>query len=113
MNLLSESLELLQKPLEDGNVKEDETTLVEHLIEYGDRGDTKALFSLAKLYLSQQQTEKALTYLHKGAELDDIQAIYQLAVMYYDGLGTETCPVSYINSRIKTVSSFLSKITNE
>jgi TPR repeat protein len=90
MNLLSESLESLQKlPNEAKDEKEDEANLLETLQEQGDRGNAIAQFSLAKVCLKEGDTSRALSYLHSAAQQGDFQAMYQLAVMKYEGMCTE------------------------
>lgn len=90
-DLLSESLE---RPLLVEAREDEDNVLMEELVEQGERGNTMAQFSLAKIYLNQNQREKAMTYLISAASKGDIQALYQLAVMKYEGIDGEPCPVS-------------------
>lgn len=106
MNLLSESLESLQKP----SLENEETCLIEKLQEHGDRGDSIAQFSLAKVYLKEGELEKALHYLYQAVKQGDIQAIYQLAVLKYEGVGTKLCPVINLFAQIIYCSIYLKSI---
>ncbi|XP_019848793.1 PREDICTED: LRP2-binding protein-like isoform X1 [Amphimedon queenslandica] len=86
--LLAESLE---KPVLIADPDQDKKDLLlEELVEQGERGNAMAQFSLAKIFLSQGQTGKAMSYLTSAARQEDAQALYELAVIRYQGLqGTE------------------------
>lgn len=97
-DLLSESLE---KPLhmKEKHKEEEKEILIEELIEQGERGNTVAQFSLAKIYMNQKEMGKAMHYLTSAASKGDIQAMYQLAIMKYEGLdGREPSPVSHYDT---------------
>ncbi|XP_037396421.1 LRP2-binding protein isoform X2 [Pygocentrus nattereri] len=54
-------------------------------------GDTKASFLLGQLYYEEGRYTEART-MFDGIKDEESQALYQLAVMYYDGLGTTADP---------------------
>ncbi|XP_073197952.1 LRP2-binding protein isoform X2 [Lepidochelys kempii] len=54
-------------------------------------GDPLAYFLQGQLYFEEGWYEEALTQFEKIKEMD-FQALYQLGVMYYDGLGTKEDP---------------------
>ncbi|KAL6480322.1 hypothetical protein MHYP_G00113550 [Metynnis hypsauchen] len=54
-------------------------------------GDTKANFLLGQLYYEEGRYTEART-MFDGIKDEESQALYQLAVMYYDGLGTTADP---------------------
>ena len=58
------------------------------------RGNGRAMFTLGQYYLDKSKVDKAIEYFHAAAKHEDIQAYYQLAVAYYDGIGLETDVVS-------------------
>lgn len=94
-SLLAESLEkpALLEECQDNDEKKD--LLLEELVEQGERGNAIAQFSLAKIFLSQGETTKAMSYLKSAAKQEDAQALYELAVIRYQGLqGTEPSSVS-------------------
>ena len=95
MDLVSQSLEKLQ-PLPSGpeKTRAEITDRLQTLIEYSDRGNREAQFSVGQHYLQEGKLPLAVKYLKRAEQGDNNQARYQLAVMYYDGLGVEADPVS-------------------
>ena len=93
--ILSESLESLQKPSLLEPVEE--TSLIEKLKEHGDRGDPVAQFSLANVYLKRGMKDEGLLYLCRAVKQGDIQAMYHLGVLKYEGVGMDVCPVNRMN----------------
>ncbi|KAF7248870.1 LRP2-binding protein [Varanus komodoensis] len=55
-------------------------------------GDPLASFLKGQLYFEEGWYDEALLQFEQNT---DFQSIYQLGVMYYDGLGTPADPVSY------------------
>ena len=51
------------------------------------RGNGHATFTLGQYAKWQGEEEKAMKYFVKAEEQGDIQARYQLAVAFYDGIG--------------------------
>ena len=92
MDLVSQSVEKLQ-PLPSGPAEENkgpqEAQWLQNLLEYSERGSKEAQFSMGQYYLRQGQLPVAVQYLMKAEQANSGQARYQLAVMYYDGLGME------------------------
>ena len=96
MDLVSQSLEKLQ-PLPAGvENSSEETDRLKTLIEYSDRGNREAQFSVGHHYLTEGKLPQAVKYLKRAEQGDNGQARYQLAVLYYDGTGVEADPVSTI-----------------
>lgn len=93
--LLAESLE---KPVLIADPDQDKKDLLlEELVEQGERGNAMAQFSLAKIFLSQGETGKAISYLTSAARQEDAQALYELAVIRYQGIqGTEPSSVRLV-----------------
>ena len=60
--------------------------LQELLLERISSGDNLAKFQLGQFYFEREMYEKAFAEFEKIKDLD-VQARYQLGVMYYDGLG--------------------------
>lgn len=96
MDLVSQSLEKLQ-PLPAGlDNSSEETDRFKTLIEYSDRGNREAQFSVGQHYLAEGKLPQAVKYLKRAEQGDNGQARYQLAVLYYDGKGVEADPVSIL-----------------
>ncbi|XP_039606932.1 LRP2-binding protein isoform X1 [Polypterus senegalus] len=80
---------------------------VEDLLKkYIQEGDRQAIFLLGQLYYEESRYEEAFLEFAKVKDTD-LQALYQLSVMYYDGLGIKAdCKkaVEYM-SRISTTAS--------
>ncbi|XP_027491787.1 LRP2-binding protein isoform X2 [Corapipo altera] len=80
--------------------------LKELLVRRASDGDPPAPFQDGQRYYEQGLYEEALTQFKK-IEDTDFQAMYQLGVMYYDGLGTEKDPeraVEYMNKILNSDS---------
>ncbi|XP_032542431.1 LRP2-binding protein isoform X5 [Chiroxiphia lanceolata] len=80
--------------------------LKELLVRRASDGDPPAPFRDGQQYYEQGLYEEALTQFKK-IEDTDFQAMYQLGVMYYDGLGTEKDPeraVEYMNKILNSDS---------
>lgn len=97
MDLVSQSVEKLQ-PLPSGRDTEPpkETERLHMLVEYSERGNKEAQFSMGQYYLRQGQIPAAMQYLRQAEQANSGQARYQLAVMYYDGVGVEADAVSIV-----------------
>lgn len=72
-----------------------ETQLIVDLRERIRSGDKDAQFELGQIYFEKREFKEARE-LFEGIEEDDMQAKYQLAVMFYDGLGVEADHVNMI-----------------
>jgi len=68
-------------------------------------GNTYALFQLGQLYFEQGDFDKARTYFERSAEKGDFQAMFQLGVIFYDGLAGETDHKSGVDLMQKVASS--------
>ena len=66
--------------------------LEELLIERASAGDNLAKFQLGQFYFEREVYDKALVAFER-IKNTDLQAKYQLGVMYYDGLGQNSNPV--------------------
>lgn len=93
MDLLSKSVEKLQliSLSESRDITEKHITKewIEDLTEHSSRGNPVALFSLAQYYLQNNNNDQAIIYFHDAASKGNGQAMYQLAVMYYEGIRVE------------------------
>ncbi|CAE1166475.1 LRP2-binding protein [Acanthosepion pharaonis] len=67
-------------------------------------GNIKAHFLLGQLYFEQELYKEAKEYFEK-VENHDLQGLYQLGVMYYDGLGITPHPNKGFKCLIKVASS--------
>ncbi|XP_053114681.1 LRP2-binding protein [Hemicordylus capensis] len=71
-------------------------------------GDPQAHFLKGQLYFEEEWYEDALLQFEKTKDTD-FQSMYQLGVMYYDGLGTQPNPKKGVEYMEKIVSSKSSK----
>ena len=71
----------------ENEIKEDQ--LLAKLQEKVNEGDKDANFELGQFYFDHSKYQEARS-LFEEIESEDMRAKYQLAVMYYDGLGVET-----------------------
>ena len=62
---------------------------LDYMTDRSERGDSQAHFSLGQYHYEKKEYTKALSYFNMADNKGDIQATYQLAVMYYDGIGVE------------------------
>ncbi|KAK1804107.1 hypothetical protein P4O66_020152, partial [Electrophorus voltai] len=92
--LLSAITDIYQDQVEKSNLNEHTeglATLVTRakalMRDRADTGDTQARFLLGQLYYQEGRYTEAET-IFDGIKDSEPQALYQLAVMYYDGLGT-------------------------
>ena len=60
---------------------------LDYMTDRSERGDAQAHFSLGQYHYEKKEYTKALSYFNMADNKGNIQATYQLAVMYYDGLG--------------------------
>ena len=60
---------------------------LDFMTDRSERGDSQAHFSLGQYHYEKKDYTKALSYFNMADNKGNIQATYQLAVMYYDGLG--------------------------
>ena len=60
---------------------------LDYMTDRSERGDAQAHFSLGQYHYEKKEYTKALAYFNMADNKGNIQATYQLAVMYYDGLG--------------------------
>ena len=60
---------------------------LDYMTDRSERGDSQAHFSLGQYHYEKKDYTKALSYFNMADNKGNIQATYQLAVMYYDGLG--------------------------
>ena len=60
-------------------------------------GDKPSIFQLGQFYFEREMYQKAFAEFNRIKD-SDFQAKYQLGVMYYDGLGVEANPVSFLTS---------------
>ena len=67
--------------------------LEEILIKRAGSGDNLAKFQLGQFYFEREIYDKALIAFQR-IKSSDFQAKYKLGVMYYDGIGTKSNPVS-------------------
>ena len=67
--------------------------LEEILVKRAGSGDNLAKFQLGQFYFEREIYDKALIAFER-IKSTDFQAKYQLGVMYYDGIGTKSNPVS-------------------
>ncbi len=98
MDLLSNSVEKLEmvnlNKEQDAEISKE---VLDALVEHSRRGNAAAQFTLAQYHLSNgDDLNTALTLFKQSAASKYSQAQYQLAVMYYEGIGVETDPVSYL-----------------
>lgn len=91
MNYLLKSLADLQR-VDIESIKEPDASVIENLTEQSNRKDPVAQFSLGQILYSHGETEKAVGYFKHAAAAGHGQALYQLAVMYYDGVGVNPDP---------------------
>lgn len=96
--LLSHSVEKLQvlqsrSGLNEIGPEADESSWLQDVIEHSGRGDPSAKFSLGQYYFTKGDFPRALEYYNSAADSGSAQAIYQLAVMNYDGTGMPSNPV--------------------
>ena len=96
--LFSNSVEKLQalqpkSGSEEAKPEFDESAWLQDVIEHSGRGDSSAQFSLGQYYFAKGDFERALEYYSLAADNGNAQAIYQLAVMNYDGTGIPPDPV--------------------
>lgn len=91
-DLLSKSVEQLQRADIDVNVCLDLESLKFNCAQ----GHGPSQFTLAQHYLQQQDLEQAIPLFEQAAASGYTQAIYQMAVMYYDGIGVEVNTVSQL-----------------
>lgn len=68
------------------------------------KGNIKAHFILGQLYFEQEFYKDAFTYFELVQE-HDLQSLYQLGVMYYDGLGTESNPTKGFECLLKVANA--------
>lgn len=59
----------------------------DYMTDRSERGDAQARFSLGQYHYERKEYTIALSYFNMADNKGNIQATYQLAVMYYDGLG--------------------------
>jgi len=91
-------VQLLKEPLLDNKDTSCEESLLEEkieklLVDKVNTGNYQALFLLGQFYFEQGNYDKAEHYfLISISRRIDWQALYQLALMYYDGLGCECDP---------------------
>ena len=67
---------------------------LDYMRDRSERGDFQAHFSLGQHHYEKKEYTKALSYFNMADNKGNIQATYQLAVMYYDGLGVPENHVS-------------------
>ena len=91
MNYLIKSLADLQR-VNIESIKEPDADVIENLTEQSNREDPVAQFSLGQILYNHGEMEKAVGYFKHAAAAGHGQALYQLAVMYYDGVGVEPDP---------------------
>lgn len=96
-DLLSKSVEQLQKADIDVATSVDLETLKFN----SSQGHGPSQFTLAQYYFQQDDLEKAVPLFHQAATSGYTQAIYQMAVMYYDGLGVEVDTVSILKTVLR------------
>jgi len=60
---------------------------LDYMVDRSERGDAHAHFSLGQYYFEKKDYPNALNYFKIADSKGNLQATYQLAVMYYDGLG--------------------------
>ena len=60
---------------------------LEDMEELCQRGNGQAFFTVGQYHERRGRLEKALRYYHEAESRGDMQARYQLAVAYYDGVG--------------------------
>ena len=95
MDLLSKSVDRLEVvQLNPNNETEVSKEILDNLLEHSSRGNPAAQFTLAQHYLNNSEAAKALVLFEQSAASGYNQAVYQLAVMYYDGIGTDSDSVS-------------------
>ena len=71
----------------------DESAWLQDVTEHSGRGDPSAQFSLGQYYFARGEFKRALEYYSLAADNGSAQALYQLAVMNYDGTGIPPNPV--------------------
>lgn len=95
MDLLSKSLEKIEQ-VEDKDDADLSKDTMDKLLEHSERGHPAAQFTLAQYYLKNNDTAKALSLLEQSSSSSCAQAKYQLAVLYYDGVGVDIDAVRII-----------------
>ena len=87
---------VVEQPNASDETKEDESSgrhviggpeWLDFMTDRSERGDSQAHFSLGQYHYERKEYTKALSYFNMADNKGNIQATYQLAVMYYDGLG--------------------------
>lgn len=53
-----------------------------------EQGHTKSQFKLGMYHFKREEHEKAISWLTSASKMRDMQALFQLAIMHYDGIGT-------------------------
>ena len=106
MDLLSKSVEKLELvPVERQDDTEISKEVLENLLEHSSRGNNAAQFTLGQYHLSKGEEQRAVTLFQASADSGYGQALYQLAVMYYDGIGVKSDAV-----RIMITTTYLDDI---
>ena len=62
---------------------------LDYMTDRSERGDSQADFSLGQYHFEKKEYTKAFSFFNMADNKGNIQATYQLAVMYYDGIGVE------------------------
>ncbi|XP_038046558.1 LRP2-binding protein-like isoform X2 [Patiria miniata] len=90
-SLKTRSLHIIDDEVAKEKEKQDLDNRVEQLLlnQIKD-GDTNALFQLGQFYFEQGAYEEAAVYFKRSVDTcKDYQAMFQLGIMYYDGLGVK------------------------
>eukprot|EP00116_Pleurobrachia_bachei_P011687 sb/3471949/ len=53
-----------------------------------EQGHTKSQFKLGMYHFKREEHDKAISWLTSASKMGDMQALFQLAIMHYDGIGT-------------------------
>ena len=77
---------------------------LDFMTDRSERGDAHAHFSLGHYHYEKKEYTKALAYFNMADNKGNIQATYQLAVMYYDGLGVAENQVSAHQQQVSSLS---------